>query len=145
MARQKCVMNAMLHQISPASVMKNFTAIAHASASLFQTDIPTSEVDHFAQLALKAKSQKIATLSLVPPLVDTSHPDLGVIHDAIDKAINPPPPAPKSAAGTKAAKQSKKKSATTPAPSKDVMTEGSYGSLKTGYVANQTDDLAGAC
>jgi hypothetical protein len=137
-------MNAMLHQISPASVMKNFTAIAHASASLFQTDIPTSEVDHFAQLALKAKSQKISTLSLVPPLVNTGRPDLGVIHNAIDNAINPPRPAPKKA-DTKTSKQPKKKSATTPAPSKDVMTEGSYGSLKTGYVANQTDDLAGAC
>lgn len=147
MARQKCVMNAMLHQISPASVMKNFTAIAHASASLFQTDIPTSEVDHFAQLALKAKSQRIATLSLVPPLVNTGHPDLGVIRNAIDAAISPPPPAPTKAAtkATKAAKQPTKKATTTPAPSKDVMTEGSYGSLKTGYVANQTDDLAGAC
>lgn len=148
MARQKCVMNAMLHQVSPATVMKHFARIAKASAALFTTDIPSSEVDHFAQLALKAKAQKISTLSLVPPLVNTSHPDLGAIHDAIDKAINPPPPAPKKkATAVKAAggPSSPATGTTAPAPSKDVMTEGSYGSLKTGYVANQTDDLAGAC
>jgi LCP family protein required for cell wall assembly len=137
MARQKCVMNAMLHQVSPATVMKHFARIAKASAALFTTNIPTSEVDHFAQLALKAKSQKIATLSLVPPLVNTGDPDIAKIRAAIAKALNPPP------ASTSAAP--KKKSATTPAPSKNVMTEGSYGSLQTGYVANQTNDLSNAC
>jgi LCP family protein required for cell wall assembly len=141
MARQKCVMNAMLDQVSPATVMKHFAKIAKASAALFTTDIPTSEVDHFAQLALKAKSQKIATLSLVPPLVNTSDPDIRKIRGAIDKALNPPPAA---------ATTPKKKSAGTSAPSKtapdkSVMTEGSYGSLQTGYVANQTDDLSNAC
>jgi len=141
MARQKCVMNAMLHQISPTTVMKHFADIAHASAALLTTDIPTSEVDRFAQLALKAKSQKIATLSLVPPLVNTGDPDIRKIRSVIDKALNPPAPATStSGSGGKA----KKKSDST-APSKNVMTEGSYGSLQTGYVANQTDDLAGAC
>jgi len=143
MARQKCVMNAMLHQVSPATVMKHFSQIAKASAALFTTDIPTSEVDHFAQLALKAKSQKISTLSLVPPLVNTGDPDIGKIRNAIAKAINPPPPA-KPAAGKKGSAKAPAKTGK-PAPSKSVMTEGSYGSLKTGYVANQTDDLAGAC
>jgi len=148
MARQKCVMNAMLHQVSPATVMAHFARIAKASAALFTTDIPSSEVDHFAQLALKAKAQKIATLSLVPPLVNTSHPDLATIRHAIDKAINPAPAPKKKAPAVKATAGSGTGSArasSTPAPSKDVMTEGSYGSLKTGYVANQTDDLAGAC
>jgi polyisoprenyl-teichoic acid--peptidoglycan teichoic acid transferase len=151
MARQKCVMNAMLSQVSPATVMKHFSQIAKASAALFTTDIPTSEVDHFAQLALKAKSQKIATLSLVPPLVNTSHPDIATIRAAIDGAIEPSAAA-KGAKKT-TAKGSAKKAGTAKAPSssasqsssKDVMTEGSYGSLRTGYVANQTDDLAGAC
>ncbi|WGL51526.1 LCP family protein [Nocardioides sp. BP30] len=145
MARQKCVMNAMLHQVSPATVMKHFGKIAKASAALFTTDIPTSEVDHFAQLALKAKSQKISTLSLVPPLVNTSNPKIKTIRRAIDAAIAPAPKAsaPKSTGAKGAAK--KPSASTGTAPTKDVMTEGSYGSLKTGYVANQTDDLAGAC
>jgi LCP family protein required for cell wall assembly len=146
MARQKCVMNAMLSQVSPATVMKHFSQIAKASAALFTTNIPTSEADHFAQLALKAKSQKIATLSLVPPLVNTSHPDIASIRKVIDRALNPATPAKapkKSGAGKGGAK--KPSGLASQAPSKDVMTEGSYGSLKTGYVANQTDDLAGAC
>ena len=139
MARQKCVMNAMLHQISPTTVMAHFADIARASAALLTTDIPASEVDRFAQLALKAKSQKIATLSLVPPLVNTSDPDIKKIRAAIDVALDPPAPT-KTSGGAKKPKRSG-----TLAPSKNVMTEGSYGSLRTGYVANQTDDLSNAC
>ena len=45
MARQKCVMNAMLHQISPQTVLTNFEKIAKASSQMVSTDIPASEVD----------------------------------------------------------------------------------------------------
>ena len=63
MARQKCVMNAMLHQVSPQTVLTNFEKIAKASSEMVSTDIPASEVDRFMALALKAKGQPIATLS----------------------------------------------------------------------------------
>ena len=71
MARQKCVMDAMLHQISPQVALRNFSKIAKASSEMISTNLPASEVDRFLALALKAKGQPISTLSLVPPLVDT--------------------------------------------------------------------------
>ena len=40
MARQKCVMNAMLHQISPQTALTNFEKIAKASSAMISTDIP---------------------------------------------------------------------------------------------------------
>ena len=76
MARQKCVMNAMLDQISPASALQHFGDLAKASAATISTNIPASEFDNFISLALKAKGQKTASLSLVPPLVVTAHPDI---------------------------------------------------------------------
>src|SRR4029079_14931126 len=75
MARQKCVMYAMLHQISPQTVLTNFQKIAKASQQMVSTDIPASQAQPFMGLALKARSQPVATLSLVPPLVDTADPD----------------------------------------------------------------------
>jgi len=47
MARQKCVMNAMLHQVSPQTVLTHFEQIAKASSQMISTDIPASEVDRF--------------------------------------------------------------------------------------------------
>ena len=60
MARQKCVMSAMVQQLSPQTVITKFEALAKAGTELVETDLPASELDTFAQLALKARSQKIS-------------------------------------------------------------------------------------
>ncbi|EON23074.1 cell envelope-related transcriptional [Nocardioides sp. CF8] len=148
MARQKCVMNAMLQQISPQDALRNFSKIAAASSQMISTNVPKSEVDRFLDLAIKAKSQKIGTVSLVPPKVVTADPDIDVVHamvaDAIDRAEGETPaPATEDVAtapaeggaGTKAP-------AATPTP---PVTGGSLGSLKEGYAANQADDLGSVC
>ncbi|MEZ5096626.1 MAG: LCP family protein [Nocardioides sp.] len=138
MARQKCVMNAMLHQISPETALRNFEKIAKASSAMISTDLPRGEVDRFLALALEAKSQKIATVSLVPPLVsDTAHPDMQVVHDAVAQAIErsegTAPKAPAGTTGPKAKKRSR------------PITGSSYGSLHDGYAANESQDLGAVC
>jgi LCP family protein required for cell wall assembly len=87
MARQKCVLNAMLQQLSPQQVLLNVQEIAEAGKQLLSTDIPASELDRFVDLALKARTQPIATVSFVPPAVDTSDPDYAAIHDTVDDAL----------------------------------------------------------
>jgi LCP family protein required for cell wall assembly len=132
MARQKCVMNAMLQQVSPTDVVKHYEALANATEAMVKTSIPPGEVDRFAALALKAKGQKISTLSLVPPLVDTGHPDIKLIKRKVAQAIDQ--------AEGRAAAPAKK-----PRKRPSVVTGGSIGSLHTGYAANHTDDLAASC
>jgi LCP family protein required for cell wall assembly len=135
MARQKCVMNAMLHQISPTVAVTNFEAIEKASSAMISTDVPASEVGRFVQLALKARSQKIATLSLVPPLVNTADPDIHLIQTKVKEAIDRSEgDAPQT---TKARKRHSSADTT--------VTGGSIGSLSTGYAANHSNDLSSAC
>jgi polyisoprenyl-teichoic acid--peptidoglycan teichoic acid transferase len=132
MARQKCVMNAMLHQISPQTVLTNFEKIAKASSQMISTDIPASEVDRFMALALKAKSQPVSTLSLVPPLINTAEPNIGLIKRKVVAAV--------SASEHPAAQHAhhKKRAPTT-------VTGGSIGSLSAGYAANQASNLGAVC
>ncbi len=87
MARQKCVMSAMLRQISPQTAVTNFEAIATASSAMISTNIPPSEVDRFISLALKARDQKVSSVSLVPPMVVTAHPDIPTVRSLVDAAI----------------------------------------------------------
>jgi LCP family protein required for cell wall assembly len=153
MARQKCVMSAMLGQISPQVAVRNFEKIAKASSAMIQTDLPASELDTFASLALKAKSQKIATLSLVPPMIDTADPDIKLVKQKVREAIDrsegdAPKPDPAKDETTEAEGKpgkgggtSDQETADAPAP----VTGGSLGSLSEGYVANQSEDLAAAC
>ncbi len=134
MARQKCVMVAMLDQLSPQTVVRNFSAIATASAELVSTDLPASELDTFVSLALKAKDEKVSTLSLVPPLVNTADPDIAAIRDKVAATVarSADPPAPSAGTG------GRRKAPT-------AVTGGSVGSLADGYAANQAQDLDAAC
>jgi polyisoprenyl-teichoic acid--peptidoglycan teichoic acid transferase len=138
MARQKCVMNAMLQQLSPQTVVTKFEKITKASEELVSTDVPLSEVDRFIELALKARSQPVRTVSFVPPMINTGHPDIGQIQDAVHAALTP-----------KKAKSSAKKTGTAAGtsrtPAAQGTTGGAIGSLHSGYAANQADDLGSAC
>jgi LCP family protein required for cell wall assembly len=135
MARQKCVMNAMLHQISPQVALKNFEAIADAGSDMVSTNIPAAEVGNFIDLALKARSQKVSTVSLVPPLINTSDPDFALIRSTILDALE------RSRSGEPATTSGTKKKHKAP----QATTGGSIGSLSTGYAANSSDDLGSAC
>ena len=170
MARQKCVMGAMLQQVSPQVALRNFEKISAASSAMVSTDVPRGEVDRFVDLALKAKSQKIATLSLVPPMIDTARPDIALVQqkvaDAIARAEGRAPTAPKSAETAEAASEAPAEVPTSdaPAPSDGTaatpaapvtptptptplqsVTGGSIGSMAEGYAANQSEDLGAVC
>jgi LCP family protein required for cell wall assembly len=131
MARQKCVMNAMLHQISPKVALTNFEKIAKASSEMISTDIPASEVDRFMQLALKARSQPVSTLSMVPPMINTAEPNITLIKRKVAQAIaaSEQPPA---------AHHHRKRSSS-------VVTGGSIGSMSSGYAANDASNLGAVC
>lgn len=159
MARQKCVMSAMLQQVSPQAAVRNFQKIADASSAMIATSVPRGEVDRFADLALKARSQKIATLSLVPPMINTARPDIPLIHEKVAAAIAraegqqvsaAPPPAPEPAAeeaepgGEQPAQPAQPVQPAQP-PAAPPVTGGSVGSLSEGYAANEAEDLGAVC
>lgn len=137
MARQKCVMNAMLQQLSPTTVITKFQAIAEASTELITTDLPASELGRFAELALKARSQPVSTVSFVPPAISTGAPDIekiqSMVTDAVDKAEGDTP-----ARTVKQGGFSKRSAG-------GATVGGSIGNLSEGYAANSSKDLSSAC
>lgn len=87
MARQKCVLNAMLHQLDPKTVVTNFGDIAAAGKQVISTSIPSSELATFVNLAAKTRQLPVATVSFVPPRVDTGNPDFGQIRSMVTSAL----------------------------------------------------------
>ncbi|MDQ3485091.1 MAG: LCP family protein [Actinomycetota bacterium] len=88
MARQKCVMNAMLRQLDPQTVVKNFGAIVKAGKQVISTSIPASELATFVDLAVKAKSMPLSSVSFVPPKVNTSDPDWLLVRSMVSDALD---------------------------------------------------------
>lgn len=140
MARQKCVMNAMLQQLSPSTVITKFEAIASASEELITTDLPASELGTFAELAMKTRTQPVSSVSFVPPAINTGDPDIEKIHRMVQKAIDR---SEGKAAKTVSASAPKKQKGFSRSGSSTV--GGSIGSYSEGYAANKANDLSSAC
>jgi anionic cell wall polymer biosynthesis LytR-Cps2A-Psr (LCP) family protein len=141
MARQKCVMNAMLQQLSPRTVVTKFEAIADASEKLVTTDLPASELGRFAELAMKARAKPIRTVSFVPPAIDTADPDVGKIKSMVQTAVDASEG--KLGSPTEETKSAGKKQGYS--QRRQTTVGGSVGSLRTGYAANASSDLSSSC
>ena len=143
MARQKCVMAAMLDQLDPTDVLKNFQKIAKASSAMVPTSIPASEVDRFIGLALKAKTRRSRRSRSCRRFrhlragrqADPAEGGRGDRHRRGQRAQG------RGAEGDAQAKPGKNKNPKQP----DAVTGGSVGSLSEGYAANESQDLDNAC
>jgi LCP family protein required for cell wall assembly len=130
MVRQKCVMNAMLNQLDPVTVLTKFRQISKAGKQVVATDIPTSKINMMMDLALKARQIPVASLAVMPPLIQPGAPKFRVIRKAVQKkvdaaeAADSPPPATAS-----------------PSPSKSSATKAKKSATKAG----QADDLSKVC
>jgi polyisoprenyl-teichoic acid--peptidoglycan teichoic acid transferase len=88
MARQKCVMSAMLQQLDPQTVVTNFGDIAAAGKQVISTSIPNTELGTFVNLAMKTRRLPVATVSFVPPKINTSDPDWDLTRTMVSAAID---------------------------------------------------------
>jgi polyisoprenyl-teichoic acid--peptidoglycan teichoic acid transferase len=88
MARQRCVMTALVDQVDPQTVLTRFQKIAAASSGLIRTDLPQSELGYFADLAMKTRTQKIKSVNFVPPLIKPWDYDPAFVHQTVRSTIS---------------------------------------------------------
>jgi LCP family protein required for cell wall assembly len=140
MGRQKCVMNAMVQQLSPQKVLLNVGKIAKSGKQLLSTNIPQKDLDVFMDLALKAKSQKVSTVSLIPPVIYTGNPDYPKVRDMISTAVS-------EAEGTTPVSKAKFVTAALAIPQTEEqkIEEKAAIKKKDPIEANQSKDLGAAC
>jgi len=87
MARQRCVLSAMVDQVDPRTVAMRFPEIAGASKGVLKTDIPQSELGPLAELALKTRSQKVTGVNFVPPLIQPWDYQVSELHAIVQDTI----------------------------------------------------------
>lgn len=83
MQRQKCVMTAVLHQADPVTVVAKFDALAAAGGTIVTTDMPPGEIGRLTDLALKARTVPISSISFVPPLIFPGNPKFDVLRASV--------------------------------------------------------------
>ncbi|WP_082043532.1 LCP family protein [Mobilicoccus massiliensis] len=91
MARQKCVMTAMLHQLDPQTVILKAQDIAAISGGVVETDIPNRDLGRLGAVAMKARDGEMTTVNFTPPLIDPWRYDPQKIRDIVAKTIDGDP------------------------------------------------------
>ncbi|MDP9693455.1 UNVERIFIED_ORG: LCP family protein required for cell wall assembly [Arthrobacter globiformis] len=89
-ARQQCVQQAMLKQLDPATLLAKFEDIANAGTKVVDSNISSSQLGSFVDLAMKAKGTEVKRLTIGPPDFDASFstvPDFDQIHDRVKKLL----------------------------------------------------------
>jgi anionic cell wall polymer biosynthesis LytR-Cps2A-Psr (LCP) family protein len=106
MARQRCVIGAIIDEADPATMLTRYESLAAATKDIMRTDIPADLFPAFAELGLKVKNRSIETLSLDNKFFasfdsSTSNPDYDTVHQLVQDALAAPPtptPAPSESA-----------------------------------------------
>lgn len=87
MARQRCVLGAIANELDPGTVLQKFTSLAEASSGVATTNIPQEQLPQLVDMAWKAMETPITSLQLVPPLIVPAEPDMGVIANEVQAAL----------------------------------------------------------
>jgi LCP family protein required for cell wall assembly len=88
--RQQCVQQAMLKQLDPTTLLSKFEDIANAGTKVVDSNISSSQLGSFVDLAMKAKGQEVKRLTIGPPDFDASFstvPDFDIIHEKVDQLL----------------------------------------------------------
>ncbi len=97
MERQRCVLNAVVEQASPTTLLANYIGLAKTAEDIITTDVPYQLFPAFLELAGKVQSTPIRTLPFTDEVIpDRANPDFDEIRQLVQASLDPlaAPPAP---------------------------------------------------
>jgi LCP family protein required for cell wall assembly len=87
MARQKCVVAAMVSQLNPRNIIDHFAELAQLSGNIIVTSVPRRALAELGELVLKTRSLPITSVSFTPPLISTGNPNFTLIRSTVQDEI----------------------------------------------------------
>lgn len=101
MSRQRCVIQAVVKEANPTTVLANYEALSRAGREIVNSDVPNRRLPAMVALALRVKDGTMTSVSFENDKdgFSTSNPDWELVRARVQDAIRPAPPAaPTSAA-----------------------------------------------
>ena len=119
MSRQRCVVQAVLDQVSPTAMLAKYADIARIARENVYTDIPAANLAAFVELVERIQDAgTFASVGLDPSNgIVTGNPDYDRIRSLVQKAINPPQPKPVTSRPTTPGSAPTTTTGTSPTPS----------------------------
>jgi LCP family protein required for cell wall assembly len=89
MLRQRCLLAAVAHGISPADLATNYLALASAVEDAFRSDIPRDRLGELVGVFAKMDVDQVRGLALIPPVVQSAHPNIAKVRALVSAALDP--------------------------------------------------------
>jgi polyisoprenyl-teichoic acid--peptidoglycan teichoic acid transferase len=91
MARQRCAIDAIIDRADPVTLLRRYEQLAATAQDIVLTDIPSSALDDFVDLAFLVKDASIKSLVFDDSVIDPAYPDYDRIRRLVDEALDPQP------------------------------------------------------
>ncbi len=93
MERQRCVMDAIVAEANPQTLIPRYQRLANTAGEIISTDVPEGLFPALIQLMLKVQQSGIESLTLDREFFDSmgttsSDPDFDALHERIDEILN---------------------------------------------------------
>ncbi|MEU2350579.1 LCP family protein [Modestobacter sp. NPDC049651] len=102
MDRQRCVLQAMVDQADPVTLLRKYQELASTAQDIISTDMPQSVLGDVVDLAFKVKDAGIRSVVFDDTVISPAYPDYPKIRSLVQQALHPTasgPAAPPSADG----------------------------------------------
>lgn len=98
MERQRCVMNAIVAEADPSTLLSKYQSLAATAGEIITTDVPADMFEPLIQLMLKVRSGSLRSLTLDADFFATmgttsADPDYDALHARIGEILAPDPAA----------------------------------------------------
>jgi LCP family protein required for cell wall assembly len=92
MLRQRCMVNALVEEAKPLTLLRRYQALAATGKRIVRTDIPSDLLPAFVDLSLRVKDASVRSVTFVSSeRFFPGDPDFEWLQDAVDRALVPPP------------------------------------------------------
>lgn len=87
MTRQRCVIEALIDQVSIPAVLTNFVSLTGIISSHVHTDIPLDRLDELVDVARKLDTSRIVTANFIPPEFPRGTVPTALVREAVAEAL----------------------------------------------------------
>lgn len=91
MARQRCMVSALVDQVNPAVMLERYPQLAKVARDHVYTDVPSEHLPAWAELVTRMQEGKIRSLPFTNSIVRVTDPDYAHIRQVVQQAISPNP------------------------------------------------------
>ena len=87
MARQRCVVEALIDQVSIPDVLANFVSLTGIISAHVSTDIPLDRLDELVGVARRLDTSRVVTANFVPPEFPRGSVPTALVREAVAEAL----------------------------------------------------------